>query len=174
MRERVTRVERGRRGRKRDPEWAARRRLLIAHEKLSRDRFEKLWNGLLDAGAPGVEILSAYTVKEELRRLLALPPGCDREVISHRLWRFYDHAATSSSPEIHRLAATVETWWPAIEAAITTDYSNARSAGYNRLAKHQGRNALGFRNPDNHRRRIRWACTRQHRRASATVHEMPG
>ncbi|MDN5760573.1 MAG: transposase, partial [Tomitella sp.] len=167
-------TERGRRGRKRDPEWAARRRLLLAHEKLTSERFARLWNGLLDAGQPGIEILSAYTVKEDLRQLIALPAGCDREVISHRLWRFYEGAAASSSPEIHRLAATVEAWWPAIEAAITTGYSNARSEGYNRLAKHQGRNAFGFRNPDNHRRRIRWACTRQHRRESAIFHEMPG
>jgi hypothetical protein len=40
--------------------------------------------------------------------------------------------------------------------------------------KHQGRNAFGFRNVDNHRRRIRWACTRQHRRASAAISEAPG
>jgi hypothetical protein len=46
---------------------------------------------------------------------------------------------------VHRLAATIEAWWPAVEAAITTGYSNARSEGYNRLAKHQGRNAFGFR-----------------------------
>jgi len=42
---------------------------------------------------------------------------------------------------VHRFAATIETWWPAIEVAILTGYSNARSEGYNRLAKHQGRNA---------------------------------
>ena len=41
-------------------------------------------------------------------------------------------------------------------------------------AKHQGRNAFGFRNPSNQRRRIRWACTRQHRRAAATTSEVPG
>ncbi len=90
------------------------------------------------------------------------------------MWRFYDQAASSRSPEVHRLAATVETWWPAIEAAITTGYSNARSEGYNRLAKHQGRNAFGFRNVTNHQRRIRWACTRQHRRATANITEVPG
>ena len=70
--------------------------------------------------------------------------------------------------------------WGGIElaqswAAVTTGYSNARSEGYNRLAKHQGRNAFGFRNVDNHRRRrIRWACTRQHRRASALTTELHG
>jgi transposase len=138
-----------------------------------------MWNELIDAGDPGIEILHAYTVKENLRQLLALAPTPgsavpDRSVISHRLWRFYAQAAACEIPEVHRLAATIETWWPAVEAAITTGYSNARSEGYNRLAKHQGRNAFGFRNVDNHRRRIRWACTRQHRRASTALNEMPG
>jgi len=54
------------------------------------------------------------------------------------------------------------------------DNSNARSEGYNRLAKHEGRNAFGFRNPTNQRRRIGWACTRQHRQVSATITELPG
>jgi len=58
--------------------------------------------------------------------------------------------------------------------AVSTGYSNARSEGYNRLAKHQARNAFGYRNVDNHRRAIRWDGTRQHRRASATNSEVPG
>ena len=175
VRQRATRDVRGRRGRKKDPEWAGRRRLLTAHERLTPAAFATLWNSLIEAGDPGLEILHAYTVKENLRQLLDLAgTQPDREAISQRLWRFYDQAASSTSPEVHRLAATIEAWWPAVEAAITTDYSNARSEGYNRLAKHQGRNAFGFRNVDNQRRRIRWACTRQHRRASATINEMPG
>jgi transposase len=87
---------------------------------------------------------------------------------------FYQHAAATDAPEAHRLAATIEAWWPAIEAGILTDYSNSRSEGYNRLAKHQGRNAFGFRNPVNQRRRIRWACTRGYRRASAVKTTLPG
>jgi transposase len=175
VRQRSTRAARGRRGRKRDPEWAGRRRLLRAHERLTPEAFARLWDALVDAGDPGIEILHAYTVKEDLRSLLALAgTHPDRDQIRDRLWRFYDRAAASSSPEVHRLAATIEAWWPAVEAAITTGYSNARSEGYNRLAKHQGRNAFGFRNVDNHRRRIRWACTRQHRRASAVTSEVPG
>jgi transposase len=59
-------------------------------------------------------------------------------------------------------------------AAIVTDYSNARSEGCNRLAKHEGRNAFGFRNPVNQRRRIRWACTRQYRRQTAVNTAQPG
>ncbi|MEO3936756.1 hypothetical protein V3N99_08350 [Dermatophilaceae bacterium Soc4.6] len=45
---------------------------------------------------------------------------------------------------------------------------------FNRLAKHVGRDAFGFRNVINHRRRIRWACTRQHRRKPVMTHEEPG
>lgn len=175
VRQHVTRAERGRRGRKKDPEWAARRRLLTAHEKLTPEAFTRLWNSLIDAGDSGIEILHAYTVKENFRQLLALSGTTpDRDQIRARLWAFYDQAASSPSPEVHRFAATIETWWPAVEAAITTGYSNARSEGYNRLAKHQGRNAFGFRNVDNQRRRIRWTCTRQHRRASAEISEVPG
>ena len=175
VRQRATRDVRGRRGRKKDPEWAGRRRILTAHERLTPEAFAKLWNSLVDAGDPGIEILHAYTVKENLRQLLALAgTNPDRAEIRTRLWRFYAQAASSSSPEVHRLAATIEAWWPAVEAAITTGYSNARSEGYNRLAKHQGRNAFGFRNIENQRRRIRWACTRQHRRAAAVISVVPG
>ena len=174
VRQHATRGARGRRGRKKDPEWAARRRLLLGYERHSSQSFARMWNALIDAGDPGLEVLHAYTVKEQLRRLLALPSSTDRELISHRLYQFYDQAAASDIPEAHRLAETIETWWPAIEAAITTGHSNARSEGYNRLAKHVGRDAFGFRNPINQRRRIRWACTRQHRRMSAKKTLLPG
>ncbi len=163
VRQRATREDCDRRGRKRDPEWVSRRRLLTAHERLSPASFARMWNGLIDQGDLGIEVLHAYAVKENLRALLALAPTPgtsvpDRSAISHRLWRFLSLAAASDSPEVHRLAATVENWWPAIEAGRRTGYSNARSEGYNRLAKHQGRNAFGFRNTENQRRRIRWAC----------------
>jgi transposase len=49
--------------------------------------------------------------------------------------------------------------------AITTGLSNARREGYNRIVKHIGGIAFGFRNPGNQRRRVRWACTRQSRQA---------
>jgi len=174
-RQRVVREAEGRRGRKVDPAWQVRRRLLTAHENLRPETFTKMWNVLVDTGDAGIEILGAYVVKEDLRALLALSgTNPNRAVIRERLLTFYNRAAASTSPEVHRLAATVEAWWPAIEAAITTDYSNARSEGYNRLAKHEGRNAFGFRNPVNQRRRIRWACTRQYRRQTAKNTVLPG
>ena len=174
VRQRVTREHYGRRGRAIDPAWTNRRRLLTGFERLSPEAFTRMWNGLIDTGDPGIEILHAYTVKEDLRALLALAgTNPSRGAIAHQLERFYRRAASCSAPEAHRLAETIEAWWPAIEAAITTGYSNARSEGYNRLAKHVGRNAFGFRNVDNQRQRIRWACTRQHRRASVKNTQIP-
>jgi transposase len=173
-RQRVIRETEGRRGRTVDPAWRLRRRLLTAHERLAGDSFARMWNTLIDTGTPGEEILSAWVAKEDLRALLALAgTHPDREEIARRLGMFYAHAAASTAPEVHRLAVTIQTWWPAILAGLLTGYSNARSEGYNRLAKHQGRNAFGFRNPTNQRRRIRWACTRQHRRAAAVMITLP-
>lgn len=175
VRQRVVREAQGRRGRKIDPAWQVRRRLLTAHENLRPETFTTMWNVLVDTGDAGIEILGAYVVKEDLRALLALAgTNPNRAVIRERLFTFYNRAATSTAPEVHRLASTVDAWWPAIEAAITTNYSNARSEGYNRLAKHEGRNAFGFRNPVSQRRRIRWACTRQHRRQTAKNTDLPG
>jgi transposase len=174
VRQRVIRETQGRRGRKTDPAWANRRRLLTAHERLRPESFARMWNSLIDTGDAGVQILEVYAVKEELRALLSLSgTNPERHIIRARLDSFYQQAAATDAPEAHRLAATIEAWWPAVEAAIKTGYSNSRSEGYNRLAKHQGRNAFGFRNPVNQRRRIRYACTRQYRRASAVGNTLP-
>lgn len=59
VRQHATRASRGRRGRNKDPEWAARRRLLLAHERHTGEAFTKLWNALVDAGDPGIEFLHA-------------------------------------------------------------------------------------------------------------------
>jgi len=175
VRQRVIRETEGRRGGATDPAWAARRRLLTAYERLRPETFAKMWNSLIDTGDAGVQILQAYTVKGELRSLLGLAgTNPERHIIRTHLESFYQAAAATDAPEVHRLAATIEASWPAIEAGILTGFSNSRSEGYTRLAKHQGRNAFGFRNPVNQRRRIRWACTRQYRRTSAVKTTMPG
>jgi len=104
VRQRTTREGRGRRGTTRDPEWANRRRLLTAHERLSSYSFARMWNALLDEDDVGVQVLRAYIVKEELRALLALAgTNPDRELISHRLWTFYSSAAGHRGRHSHRL-----------------------------------------------------------------------
>ena len=76
-------------------------------------------------------------------------------------------------PELTTLAETIETWWPAIEAFLTTGLTNARTEGTNRLIKQVKRAACGFRNRDNYRRRVRLHCTRQTRRLSARNPTVP-
>jgi DNA-binding LacI/PurR family transcriptional regulator len=46
--------------------------------------------------------------------------GADRSVISHRLYGFCTWCADAGIPELERLAATIETWRPGIEAFIRT------------------------------------------------------
>ena len=164
VRRRIATQLRGRRGRKTDPEYTVRNLLRRNREDLSDTAFAKLWNTLVDLGGPGLTILTTWIAKEELRRLLALAgTGADRSVISHRLYRFYTWCADAAVPELERLAHTIQTWWPAIEAFLHTTITNAASEGYNRVVKLDARNAYGYRNPENQRLRTRCATTRRAR-----------
>ena len=88
VRRRVTWDLRDRRGRKCDPEWANRRRLLTAQERLSHKSFARMWNAIIDGDNSG-QILSAWIAKEELRTLLAtVRIGGDPHLTRHRLHRF--------------------------------------------------------------------------------------
>jgi transposase len=173
VRRRVIWEQKGRRGRKIDPAWANRRRLLTARERLSDKAFTAMWNGLIDSD-PSAQILSAWIAKEELRKLFALArTGPDRRQIAAQLDLFYTWCARADIDELHTLATTVETWWPAIEAFIATGITNARTEGLNRLVKQVKRSACGFRNVTNSHRRIRLHCTRTHRAATAASRPLP-
>ena len=172
VRRRTTWDSRGRRGRKADPEWINRRRLLRAAERLTDAQRSRLV-AALDTADPNGDILAAWIAKELLREVLACTPtGGMRYDISAALHRFYAFCAATSVPEIHNLAETIETWQQPMILAIETGLSNARSEGYNRIVKHVGRIAFGFRNPDNQRRRVRWACTRQSRRVPLRTRQL--
>jgi transposase len=95
--------------------------------------------------AIGTPILAAWNAKEHLLDLLAT-------------------ARTQPDREhVHRLATTIETWWSQISAFLITGITNAGSEGTNRVIKTLGRDAYGFRNPENQRLRTRTATTRRHR-----------
>jgi transposase len=165
VRRRTTWESRDRRGRKADPEWINRRRLLRAAERLTDAQRTRLV-AALDTADPNGDIFAAWIAKELLRDVLACTTtGGMRYDVSAALHRFYAFCAATTVPEIHDLAETIETWQQPMILAITTGLSNARSEGYNRIVKHVGRIAFGFRNPENQRRRVRWACTRRSRRA---------
>jgi hypothetical protein len=112
----------------------------------------------------GALILAAWNAKEDLLDLLALASTHpDRETVNRLLHRFYTRCAATDLPELHRLATTIETWWPQILAFLHTGITNAGSEGTNRVIKTIARDAYGFRNPDNQRLRTRAATTRRHR-----------
>ena len=168
VRRRVTWDLRDRRGRRIDPEWANRRRLLRARERLSPNTFVKMWNRIHDED-PSAQILSAWIAKEELRTLLStVRVGGDAHLTRHRLHQFLTWCIDSQIPELLTLAATVDHWWPEINAFVTTGITNARTEGYNRLLKQVKRVGCGFRNRDNSARRIRFHCTRKQRAATQT------
>jgi transposase len=170
VRQRVTREQLGRRGRRRDPVWANRRLLLRGRERLSGRAMARMWNGAIDHEPTG-QLLAAWIAKEELRSLLALAAHRDdpraRERVGRRLWAFYSWCADTDIPELHTLAATIETWWPAVEVFLATGITNARTEGTNRLVKQVKRAACGFRNRGNYRTRVRLLCTRSTRRFTA-------
>jgi len=168
VRRRVTWDLRDRRGRKIDPEWANRRRLLRARERLSQKSFAKMWNTITDED-PSAQILSAWIAKEELRTLLStVRVGGDAHLTRHRLHRFLAWCIDSQIPELLTLAATIDEWWPEINAFVQTGITNARTEGYNRLLKQVKRVGCGFRNRENSARRIRFHCTRRQRAATQT------
>ena len=168
VRRRVTWDLRDRRGRRIDPEWANRRRLLRARERLSENSFAKMWNKITEED-PSAQILSAWIAKEELRTLLStVRAGGDPHLTRHRLHRFLAWCIDSQIPELLTLATTIDEWWPEINAFVHTGITNARTEGYNRLVKTVKRVGCGFRNRENSARRIRFHCTRKQRAATQT------
>ncbi|MGI5182522.1 ISL3 family transposase [Dactylosporangium sp. CA-152071] len=165
VRRRTTLTQRGRRGRGSDPEWRIRNRLTRSAARMPGKHVDRLADTL--AALPtkiGTPILTAWNAKEDLLDLLATARHQpDREHIHRLLHRFYTRCAASDLPELHRLATTVETWWPQILAFLTTGITNAGSEGTNRVIKTVARDAYGFRNPENQRLRTRTATTRRHR-----------
>ncbi len=125
-----------------------------------------MWNDLVD-GDPTGKILLAGIAKEQLRALLAAArTGGQRHDVAHRLHRCNSWCARSGLPELERLAGTIQAWWPEVLGFLQTGVTNAGTEATNRAVKTAARTAYGC-NPDNQRRRVRFACTRQHRRTTA-------
>ncbi len=118
-----------------------------------------MWNQI-QAEDTSAQILTAWIAKEELRTLLAtVRVGGDPHLTRHRLHRFLTWCVDSQIPELLTLAATVDDWWPEINAFVQTGITNARTEGYNRLVKQVKRVSCGFRNREHSARRIRFHCT---------------
>lgn len=138
----------------------------LANQALTDARRRVSWdtNGRRCRGAsPGGPV----NRKEELRALLATAKtGRQRHDVAHRLHRFNSWCANSQMPELERLAATIEDWWAEVLGYLQTGITNAGTEATNRTVRTTSRIAYGFRNIDNQRLRVRFACTRRHRRAT--------
>ncbi len=176
VRQRITQQVHGHRGRKTNDNWAYRRLLLRGARHLSDSQWRRL-KRLFATDDPTGEIQAAWAGKECLRQLLDALPTVDGPLVTDprrnptpapraaapalrpyeirvRLDRFYALAAHADVPELERLAATVETWWPAIDAYLALRVTNARTEGYNRKIKQIKRVSCGFRNHNSYQRRI--------------------
>lgn len=94
VRRRVQQATLGHRGRRDDPLYRARRRLLRGHERLSAKAWDAL-SALLDAGDFAGEVGAAYLAKELLREVWATTSVTEARL---RLERFYRHCLGSESP----------------------------------------------------------------------------
>ena len=169
VRRRAIREIYGRRGKSGDPEYGIKHLLERNLEDLSPEQFEKIL-ATLDEDGHGQQIALAWIAKEKLRdalntraRVTGSAP-CERQV-RDRLFAFYDWCAQNEQvTELTTLAGTISRWENEIVTAVITGVTNARSESLNRIAKLEARQAYGFRNPANQRRRVRIACTRGTRR----------
>jgi transposase len=160
VRRRVQQDQLGHRGHKGDPLYRARRVFLTAYERLSSDRLAWMFE-MLAAGDPHGEVGAAILAKELLREVYAA------RNIGHarrRLIVFFQHCADAEIPELARLASTIDRWRPEVLSYhLTGQASNGRVENVHMLAEKIRRNAHGFANHDNYRRRligrlgIKWA-----------------
>ena len=81
-------------------------------------------------------LLSSVRHRRRTRALLATArTGGQRHDVAHRLHRFNSWCATSGLPELKRLAATIEAWWPEVLGFLQTGITNAGTEATNRTVK---------------------------------------
>jgi transposase len=150
VRRRTQQTSTGHRGRKADPLYRIRRRLLASHDRLDAAAFARVlaW---LDAGDPEGEVGAAYLAKELLRDTYLADDALEAR---RRLVVFYDHCKASDVPELERLARTIARWETPILRWHRTRLTNAATEGTNLVIKNITRLGFGFRNFDNYRLRL--------------------
>lgn len=147
-RRRVQNETLGHRGRKTDPLYRARRRLVMARERLSVDGHEKLL-GLLAAGDPKREVWFAWNAKEVVRQIYE---HTDEPLAVAWVDEIVRDFADSEMPfEVRRLGRTIGKWRHQITAWHRSHVSNGPTEAVNNLVKRVKRVAFGFRRFDHYR-----------------------
>jgi len=151
VRRRVQNDTLGHRGRKADPLYRARRVLLTADERLTEERFAWMAS-LLAVGDPDGEVAAAWIGKELLREVFS---AVDEAHARRRMIAFYTWCADADVPELSRLARTISRWSELIfNYHRTGRASNGRVENAHMLIEKTRRQAHGFTNLDNYRRRL--------------------
>ena len=150
VRQRLTRDQHGRRGRKLDASWANRRLLLRGADTLSERGWARLERVFHDDD-PTDELSAAWGIKEQVRRLLATNTLADAWQERMRLGHY---VMVANMPETDRLYETIATWWEAIEVLIVTGATTAKVEAANTGIKNVKRTGRGFRNAHNYQARI--------------------
>lgn len=154
VRRRVQHTTLGHRGRKDDPLYRIRRRLLVGHEHLSHDGFDRV-RAWLAHGDPDGEVAIAYLAKELLRAVYTADTALQAR---RRLVEFYDTCGSADVVELTRLAKTIRRWETPLLRWHTTKLTNAGTEGTNLIIKNIKRLGFGFRNFDNYRIRLLLRC----------------
>lgn len=160
VRRRVQQETTGHRGHKGDPLYRARRVFLTGFERLSDKRVTWMME-MLAQGDPDGYVGAAILAKELLREVYSAHGEAHAR---RRLMVFFEHCVDAEVPELLRLARTVDRWRDEILAYhATKGASNGRVENLHMLTEKIRRNAHGFTNHDNYRRRligrlgIKWA-----------------
>jgi transposase len=154
VRRRTQQATTGHRGRKGDPLYRIRRRLLAAHERLAPEAFERTLTWLT-AGDPDGEVAAAYLAKELLREVYATR---DPFAARRALEAFHAACGDADIHELARLSRTVRRWEPQILGWHRTGLTNAAVEGTNLIVKNVKRLGFGFTNFANYRLRLLLRC----------------
>lgn len=147
-RRRVQNETLGRRGRRDDPLWRARRRLTIARERLSAYQHERLM-GLLRAGDPHREVWFAWNAKEVVRRIY---DHSDVKLATESVAEIGCDFTDREMPfEVRRLGSTIAPWAAQIVAWRRPYVTNGPTEAVNNLAKRIKRAVFGLVNFWHHR-----------------------
>jgi transposase len=147
-RRRVQNETLGHRGRKSDPLYRCRRRLVMARERLSVDGHDKLL-GLLAAGDPKREVWFAWNAKEVVRQIY---DHTDHQLAVAWVDEIVRDFADGEMPlEVRRLGRTIAKWRSPIVAWHRSHVSNGPTEAVNNLVKRVKRVAFGFRRFDHYR-----------------------
>jgi transposase len=96
-------------------------------------------------------VKEVYQFKESMHRLYRIK---GKNFARKVLIKITDQMALSKIPEIRKLRETIHRWRDEILMFFENGLTNGRTEGFNRVAKLIQRNAYGFRNFENYRRRL--------------------